>query len=169
MTVTSDMTAPPAMRIGDLARATGVKVETIRYYERGGVLPTPVRGSGSYRVYGPDDVERLSFIRTSRELGFTLAEVRALLSLSETPNRSCSDVDALARSHLAQVEEKLRQLESLRAELSRVIGLCRGGGTVIDCRILHALSSTAKHSIRANRWIESTTGKPSTKRSSQPM
>ncbi len=143
--MTGDSAATTAMRIGALARTTGVKVETIRYYEREGVLPTPVRGSGSYRMYGPDDVERLAFIRTSRELGFTLAEVRALLSLSETPNRSCNEVDALARSHLAQVEEKLRQLESLRAELSRVIGLCRGGGTVIDCRILHALSSTTGH------------------------
>ncbi len=136
------------LRIGELASATGVSAETIRYYEREGVLPDPARGNAKYRRYSADDVERVAFVRTSRELGFTVAEVRALLELAEAPGRSCADVDALARAHLAQVEEKLRQLESLRAELTRVIGLCRGGTTIVDCRILQALGDRARGSGR---------------------
>lgn len=132
-------TAAQSLRIGELAHATGVRAETIRYYEREGVLPTPKRGTTKYRMYSALDVERLAFVRTSRELGFTVAEVRALLALAESPGQSCADVDALARQHLAQVEEKLRQLQLLRAELTRVIGMCRGGTTIVECKILHAL------------------------------
>ncbi len=128
-----------ALRIGQLADATGVTAETIRYYEREGVLPAPARGSSKYRQYVANDVERVAFVRTTRALGFTLAEVRALLSLADAPNRPCVEVDAMARANLAQVEEKLRHLEAMRAELSRVIGLCAGDGMVVECKILQAL------------------------------
>lgn len=128
------------MVIGALAERTGVTAETIRYYERVGVLPQPVRGNAGYRRYGPADVERLSFVRRARDLGFSLDEVRELLSLADEPDRPCAEVDQLARAHLAQVEAKIAQLAALRAELVRVIGACRGGVAVSDCRILHALS-----------------------------
>ncbi|MBL0937368.1 MAG: helix-turn-helix domain-containing protein [Gemmatimonadaceae bacterium] len=126
-----------------LAERTGCTPEAIRYYEREGVSPRPVRrGSGRYRTYGEADVERLSFVRRARDLGFSLTEVRALLAISDgDPRRSCDDVDAMARAHLAQVDEKLAQLRGLRDALAGVIARCSGGLSVSDCRILGALST----------------------------
>lgn len=126
--------------IGELAARTGTTAETIRYYERVGVLPAPARvGGGRYRHYGPADVERLGFVRRARELGFSLEEVRELLGLADQPDRPCAEVDQLARTHLARVTDKLTRLTALRDELERVIGACRGGLAVADCRILGAL------------------------------
>jgi DNA-binding transcriptional MerR regulator len=134
-----------AMVIGELADRTGTTPETIRYYERVGVLAPPERsGAGRYRRYGPADVERLGFVRRARELGFSLDEVRELLGLADQPQRSCAEVDALARAHLAAVNEKLAQLTALRAELERVIGNCQGGLAVADCRILAALGEPTR-------------------------
>lgn len=133
--------ASPGLSIGVLARLTGVNAETIRYYEREHVLPEPSRGNARYRVYAQIDVERLLFVRRARDLGFTLDEVRELISLSDEPNRSCADVDALARAHLVQVEAKIAQLHALQLELSRVIGECGGGQAIADCRILRALGA----------------------------
>ncbi len=137
---------PPAaatLVIGELAACTGTTPETIRYYERVGVLPAPARtGAGRCRRYGAVDVERLGFVRRARDLGFSLDEVRDLMSLSDDPGRPCADVDQLARAHLAQVEAKLAQLAALRTELIRVIGECRGGRAVADCQILRTLGNT---------------------------
>ena len=128
------------LTIGDLARATGAKVVTIRYYERIGLLPVPARkGSGAYRSYGGADLGRLSFIRRARDLGFTLDQIRILLELAEQRDRDCADVDALARAHLAEVERKIADLSALRHELRDVIESC-SRGTVADCRIIEALS-----------------------------
>lgn len=134
---------PPTsgLSIGMLARLTGVNAETIRYYEREHVLPEPSRSNARYRVYAQVDVERLLFVRRARDLGFTLDEVRELISLSDEPSRSCADVDALARAHLVRVKAKIEQLQALQLELSRVIGECRGGQAIADCRILHALGA----------------------------
>lgn len=133
------------LTIGELAARTGCTPEAIRYYEREGVVPRPARaGSGRYRQYGDADVERLAFLRRARELGFSLAEVRALLTFSDgDPGRSCGEVDALARAHLTQVDAKLGQLSALRDALAGVIDQCRGGLAVADCRILGALSGFA--------------------------
>ena len=128
------------LSIGDLARETGVKVVTVRYYERIGLLPAPVRtGSGAYRSYGKGDLGRLSFIRRARDLGFTLDQVRALLDLAEQRDRDCADVDAIAREHLTEVERKITDLSMLRRELRDLIGNC-SGGTVAECRIIEVLS-----------------------------
>ena len=129
-----------------LATRTGCTPEAIRYYEREGVVPRPARaGSGRYRQYTDADVERLPFLRRARELGFSLAEVRALLTFSDgDPGRSCGEVDALARAHLTQVDAKLAQLSALRDALAGVIDQCRGGVAVADCRILGALSGGAE-------------------------
>src|SRR3954469_5600181 len=128
------------LTIGDLARATGTKVETIRYYERIGLLPQPARtATGNYRVYTADHLGRLSFVRRSRDLGFTLDEVRALLDLADQRERDCAAVDAIARAHLADVERKIADLSALRQELQEIIGRC-GHGTVAECRIIEALS-----------------------------
>lgn len=131
------------LTIGELAAQTGCTAEAIRYYEREGVVPRPTRtGPGRYRSYGAADVERLAFLRRARELGFSLAEVRALLAFSDgDPSRSCSDVDQMARAHLAQVDAKIAQLAALRTALASVIAQCRGGLAVADCRILGALGA----------------------------
>lgn len=137
-----DRSPTSTMVIGELASLTGTTPEAIRYYERVGVMPTPTRdGGGRYRRYGSSDVERLNFVRRVRELGFSLGEVRELLELADHPDRPCAEVDAMARAHLTSVEEKIAQLKSLRAELARMIGACRGGLAIADCRILAALGS----------------------------
>ncbi|WP_411280454.1 MerR family transcriptional regulator [Gemmatimonas sp.] len=132
------------MSIGELAARTGCTAEAIRYYEREGVVPRPARsGAGRYRRYDEADVERLAFLRRARDLGFSLAEVRELLAFNDgDPGRSCRDVDALARAHLAQVDAKITQLTALRSALAVVIDQCAGGRAVADCRILGALGGT---------------------------
>jgi Cu(I)-responsive transcriptional regulator len=131
----------PARRlsIGNLAEATDTKVETIRYYERISLLPKPGRTPGNYRSYGPEHLNRLSFIRRARDLGFSLAQVRNLLGLADQRHRSCDAVDAIAREHLAEVERKITDLAALRRELDSIISQC-SHGTVAECRIIEALS-----------------------------
>ncbi len=125
--------------IGQLAQATGTRAETIRYYERIGLLPLPGRTGGNYRLYGPSDAERLAFVRRSRDLGFAIEEIRTLLALADQKDRDCGTVDAIAREHLADVERKIADLERLARELRHVIGQCHGG-TISECRIIEALA-----------------------------
>jgi Cu(I)-responsive transcriptional regulator len=127
--------------IGTLAKATGTKVETVRWYERVGLLPAPARTSGNYRAYGPSHLARLSFIR-ARDLGFSLEQVRVLLDLAEDRNRSCETVDAIAREHLTEVDRKIRDLQALRRELDGLLSQCRHG-RVSECRIIEALAPPA--------------------------
>lgn len=127
------------LTIGDLSKATGTKVETIRYYERIGLLAEPDRTSGNYRAYGKKDLGRLSFIRRARDLGFGLEQVRELLGLSDQKQRSCEAVDVIARDHLADVDRKLADLSALRRELDSIIRQC-GCGTIAECRIIEALA-----------------------------
>lgn len=126
------------MTIGQMAKATGTAVETVRYYEKIGLLPKAARTAGNYRSYGNSEVARLSFIRRARDLGFSLDQVRTLLSLADDHDRPCGEVDGLARQHLDDVDEKISDLTALRNELSNLIDQC-GRGTVADCRILEAL------------------------------
>ena len=126
------------MKIGELSRATGTNIETIRYYERIGLLPAPDRTAANYRSYGDPHRARLTFVRHSRDLGFTIEEIRSLLDLSDDPGRDCSEADRIASRHLAQVEEKIAQLTLLRDELTRIVGRCRGG-IAADCRVIEAL------------------------------
>jgi DNA-binding transcriptional MerR regulator len=128
------------MSIGDLSKASGVKVVTIRYYEQVGIMPVPPRTEGNYRAYNAGHTRRLQFIRRLRDLGFTLDEVRDLLRLSSEKNQPCDEVDQITREHLATVEMKLRDLEKLASELRRLSRRCRGGGRIADCRIIEALS-----------------------------
>lgn len=124
--------------IGELSRRTGVHIETIRYYERSGVLPQARRTDSGRRLYGETDVRRLRFIRHARQLGFELEAIRTLLALQEQPNDSCCTVDVLARQQLAVVEERITQLAALRSKLTRMISSC-AGGNVGACRIIEAL------------------------------
>lgn len=127
------------MKIGELAAATTTKVETVRYYEKIGLLASPARTLANYRSYGADHLARLSFIRRARDLGFTLEAVRELLALSDDTSRSCEAIDGIARLHLTEVDRKIADLMSLRNELGRVIGSCQQG-TVGDCKIIETLA-----------------------------
>jgi Cu(I)-responsive transcriptional regulator len=129
-------------RIGDLARLTGTKLETIRYYERLGLLPAPARTLGNYRAYARHHLERLTFIRRGRDLGFSLSEVRELLRLADDRRQSCAEVDRIARVHLAEVERKLSHLRALGSELRQLIDQCRHG-RIAECRIIEALAPVA--------------------------
>jgi len=126
------------MKIGELARATATKVETVRFYERAGLLPPPARTDANYRSYGPEHLQRLSFIRRSRDLGFSLDAVRDLLALADDRGKPCDAVDAIASGHLAEVERKIADLTAMRGELRRVIGSCRHN-TVANCKIIETL------------------------------
>lgn len=130
--------ASSSLSIGKLAATTGTKVETIRYYESIGLLAAPERTASNYRVYSPVHLARLSFIRRARALGFSLEQVQALLGLADQKDISCSAVDVLAREHLDDIDRKLADLTTLRAELSSLIVQC-GHGTISDCRIIESL------------------------------
>lgn len=126
------------LSIGVLAQRTGTKVQTIRYYEQIGLIEKPGRTSGGQRRYTEADLDRLAFIRHARELGFALEAVRELLDLADTPDRPCADADAIARRQLVRVEQRLRRLEALRTELTRMIEQC-SGGRVAACRVIEVL------------------------------
>ena len=127
------------MTIGTVARETGVKVPTIRFYEQAGLLPEPARTGSNRRSYGAGEVRRLRFIRHARDLGFEIADIRALLDLSAAPQSSCHEADSIARRHLAEVEARIARLQSLRAELQRMVDEnCHG--RVSDCRVIEALA-----------------------------
>ena len=131
--------------IGELARLTGTNVETIRYYERIGLLPPPGRTGGNYRAYARSHLARLSFIRRGRDLGFSLDAVRELLRLSDDRRQSCAEVDRIARGHLIEVERKLADLKALGTELRQLVESCQHG-TIAECRIIEALAPTAFNS-----------------------
>lgn len=127
------------MKIGELAAEAGANAETIRYYERIGLLSPPARTNANYRDYGPEHAARLRFIRQARGLGFEIADIRALLDLGADPDQDCGHVDELATIQVRAVERKIAQLEKLRDELRRMLTQCEGG-RVGDCRIIQALS-----------------------------
>lgn len=126
------------LTIGSLAKKTGTKVQTIRYYEQIGLMPEPGRTEGGQRRYGAAELDRLSFIRHSRQLGFPLDAIRELLDLSDHPDKSCQEADAIARRQLRQVEQRIARLKALRTELKRMVHECSGGQTA-DCRVLEVL------------------------------
>lgn len=133
------MTGTGRFSIGDLALRSATKVETIRYYEKAGLMPPPARTAGNHRAYTQAHADRLAFIRHGRELGFSLDSVRTMLALADQPDRDCADVGAIAREHLAAVRERITRLRALEAELSRMIDAC-GHGRVAECRIIEALA-----------------------------
>ncbi|MDX1506641.1 MAG: helix-turn-helix domain-containing protein [Woeseiaceae bacterium] len=126
------------MLIGELAKQSGVNAETIRYYEKIGLLPAPMRTAARYRIYTDAHLDRLRFIRGARALGFGIDAIRELVSLSSDRRQSCAAVDAIAKRQLGEVRQRLQQLRSLEAELKRIIEECQGG-TMPECRILQAM------------------------------
>ncbi|PVA07602.1 MerR family transcriptional regulator [Thalassorhabdomicrobium marinisediminis] len=124
--------------IGTLAKRTGTKVPTIRYYEQIGLMPEPGRTEGGQRRYDAAALDRLAFIRHSRQLGFSLDAIRELLDLSDSPDRSCAQIDAVAQRQLSDVEARIARLEALRGELRRMIRDCNAD-RVSECRVLEVL------------------------------
>ncbi len=124
--------------IGEVARRSGVKVPTIRYYEQMGLLAEPGRTEGNQRRYGDAELERLNFIRHARELGMAMSAIRELLELSSHPERPCRDADRIAADQLKAVREKIARLQRLEAELQRIATRC-GSETVRDCYVIQAL------------------------------
>jgi Cu(I)-responsive transcriptional regulator len=130
------------LSIGQLAKRTGCKVQTVRYYEQIGLMPEPLRTEGNQRRYGAQHLERLAFIRHSRELGFALEAIRELLDLADDPDRSCEAADGIAQRQLQQVESRIARLQSLKRELKRMIVQCRGG-KIAECRVIEVLADHA--------------------------
>ncbi|MCE6077439.1 MerR family transcriptional regulator [Agrobacterium vitis] len=127
------------MQIGDLSARSGVKIETIRYYERVGLLPRPDRLASGRRIYGQEDVRRLGFVRHARDMGFDLSSVRVFLSLKEKPDASCGEAIRIAQAQLDAVEERMSRLADLRTELKQMIAEC-DGRQVADCRIIETIA-----------------------------
>jgi MerR family copper efflux transcriptional regulator len=130
--------------IGEVARRARVGIDTVRYYERHHLLPEAPRRLSGYREYQLDDIKRLRFIRRAKDLGFTLAEIRELLALSIDRERGVRGVKARAESRLAEVEQRIRELQQVRRGLKRLIAACPGQGPLDRCPILAALGEDAK-------------------------
>ena len=133
---------PSTFTIGQLARQTGTKAETIRYYEKISLLAAPMRSAGNYRCYSQADAQKLRFVRRSRELGFGIEQIRELMAFSGQGERDCAMVDNVVKAHVQEIDGKIRDLEKLRMELGRMIGRCPGGN-IAECRILAALDAQA--------------------------
>lgn len=130
---------PTLLKIGELARRTGAAVETIRYYEREGLLAAPARSEGNYRLYGSAHLERLQFILHCRSLDMTLDEIRRLLELREAPSESCAGVNELLDGHIGHVQQRIAELQQLQAQLVELRGRCQSARATRDCRILEGL------------------------------
>jgi len=130
---------PESFPIGEVAKQTGVKVPTIRYYEQIGLLPLPPRTKGNRRCYRHGEVQRLAFIRHARDLGFEIEDIRTLLALQDAPESSCGKIDALVAEHLASVDSRIARLTALRAELRRMLQRC-AGGRVAECRVIESIA-----------------------------
>ena len=133
------MPGPSSWTIGEAAQASGVKLETIRYYERIELLSEPPRNSSGYRVYAREHIDRLSFIRRARAIGLSLDRIRELLALSSDARKPCASVDRLIREHIAAIEQKIDDLTRLHGELSRLADSC-AGGDVGGCQIVDSLA-----------------------------
>ena len=127
------------MQIGQLAQAAGVPIDTVRYYEKQGLLPAPPR-RGVYRAYEREDVQRLRFIRRAKGLGFTLDEIAGLLQLSAHRHEDMGAIRQAAQSRLQDVEQRIRELERVRDGLRQVVDACPGHGALADCPILASLA-----------------------------
>jgi Cd(II)/Pb(II)-responsive transcriptional regulator len=127
------------MRIGELAQASGSPIETIRFYERSGLLPATARTEGNYRIYTPAHAERLAFIRQCRNLDMTLDEVRLLLRFKDEPQASCGEVNALLDAHIGHVAERIRELRALQDALGVLRASCASPHAAADCGILNGI------------------------------
>ena len=129
------------MKIGQVAERGGVNLQTIRYYEREGLLPAPPRLASGYRVFTEDTVRRVRFIKRAQELGFTLAEIRDLLTLRVNESRSSGEVRSIAEAKIADIEGKIRSLVAMKRVLTHLTDRCSGHGPASECPILESIDS----------------------------
>lgn len=129
------------MKIGELATSTGTPVETIRYYEREGLLPAPLRTDANYRLYEASHAQRLQFVRHCRSLDMTLQEIRALLAFQDAPQDNCAEVNALLDEHIGHVAQRIRELRQLEKQLKLLRAQCHGVQDAAHCGILQGLSA----------------------------
>ena len=139
-----DTSVAQHVTIGTVARRAAVSIDTIRYYERAGLLPAPRRRASGYRDYDPGVVERLRFIRRAKDLGFTLEEIRELLALSTDRERGVKSVKRRAEARLDQVRQRIRELQRVQRGLQKLIDACPGHGALEHCPILRALGGEDK-------------------------
>ncbi len=123
---------------GELARQGGVNIETVRYYERRGLLPEPPRSQSGYRLFSKDDLRRVRFIKRAQELGFSLKEIQELLALRVEPQSTRADVRQRAEAKIANIDEKIRQLRAMKKSLQRLTASCSGIGPACGCPILES-------------------------------
>lgn len=133
------------MRIGELAQTSGTPIETIRFYEREGLLPAAPRTEGNYRIYTPAHAERLAFIRQCRNLDMTLDEVRLLLRFKDDPLADCGEVNSLLDAHIGHVAERIRELRGLEKELRSLRAACSSPHAAADCGILNGIDQAGAH------------------------
>jgi len=131
------------MKIGDLAKAANTPVETIRYYEREGLLPAPARTEGNYRIYGEDHAQRLGFVRRCRSLDMTLDEIRSLLKFRDAPQEDCGEVNQLLDDHIGHVAARIAELRTLEKQLKALRRQCGGADPAQPCGIIQELDAVA--------------------------
>lgn len=132
------------MKIGELATATGTPVETVRFYEREGLLAEPERTQGNYRIYTQEHVDRLAFVRHCRSLDMTLDEIRVLLRFKDSPREDCAQVNALLDEHIDHVAQRIRELKALEKDLKALRHLCESHQLAKDCGILNELTEASR-------------------------
>lgn len=149
------------MRIGDLAEATGTPVETIRFYEREGLIAPPRRSDNNYRMYQPAHAERLAFIRQCRSLDMALDEVRALLALRDAPAQDCGEINALLDAHIGHVAQRIRELRALERDLKALRARCTAPHPIAECGILSGLdhAAAAAPAATGRRHVHGTHGR----------
>ena len=144
------------MKIGELARLAGANVETIRFYERDGLLPVPARSDGNYRIYGDTHVQRLFFIRRCRSLDMTLDEIRVLLHFKESPQENCAVVNRLLDRHIGHVAHRMQELQELERQLKDLRERCGEARDAAHCGILDGLSEALAPSSKTACHVKGT-------------
>lgn len=127
-----------SMKIGEVSKRSGVGIETIRYYEREGLLQEPQRRPSGYRQYDESTISRLDYIRRAKELGFTLAEIRELLELSSAAHAGCNRIRQRAEAKIANIESKIRNLQNIKRSLRRIMQQCKTNSSLRDCPLVHS-------------------------------
>jgi Cd(II)/Pb(II)-responsive transcriptional regulator len=160
------------MKIGELAKATGIQIETIRYYEREGILPKTARSDGNYRVYSKAHVERLSFIRHCRSLDMALDEIRTLLHFKDVPSENCGDVNTLLDEHIGHVAHRIQELTTLEKQLKSLRKLCQKSQDAAHCGILNKLAEPTSKSGKISKHaghIDGAHGRAASQRKKTPQ
>jgi MerR family mercuric resistance operon transcriptional regulator len=138
------MTTTATLTTGEVADQAGVNLQTVRYYERRGLIPEPPRTAGGFRQYAPEVVARIRFVKRAQELGFTLDEIEGLLALRADAGADATEVKHLAEAKVIDIAAKIRDLERMKETLEALAAACSGEGTTRECSILHALDDTAR-------------------------